>query len=283
MIAAALMISASTVLFQGVTKSVTGSAFKKTDHVPADYAAYGSGPPQPSHSRLPEGYVEANYRVGEIDLESYRSQTPANKDMTKEAAAEIGAQALWEIYGVSLEGQTIEMGYQQANESVPRSRWYADVVVDGERKYSFSVDSVTGELFTIGFNRVLEEEVSVDFDAALDKHPEEYEALAKALAEKYNIVRGAVQSARYNGQGYINNDPSISVEIVGQNGQVALMTFSRYDKALLGISYPPEYKSALEYAERWMKRIQEMKEESDTPYSGRGEVPALMKILEWKE
>ena len=35
--------------------------------------------------------------------------------MTKEDAAEIGAQALWEIFDLNLEGQVIEMGYQQAS------------------------------------------------------------------------------------------------------------------------------------------------------------------------
>lgn len=40
----------------------------------------------------------------------YKNQTPASKDMSKGDAAEIGAQALWSVYGLNLEGQVIEMG-----------------------------------------------------------------------------------------------------------------------------------------------------------------------------
>ena len=80
--------------------------------------------------------------------------------MTKEDAAEIGAQALWEVFDVNLEGQVIEMGYQQATDSLPRSTWYADVMINGKRSYYFSVDSVTGELFNLGHaGRKLHEDV----------------------------------------------------------------------------------------------------------------------------
>lgn len=84
-------------------------------------------------------------------------------------------------------------------------------------------------------SRTLNEKVSVGFDAALAKNPQEYVALAKKLAEEYNVVHGAVKSVEYNGQGYSDNDPSISVDITGENGEIALMDFSRYDIALLGI------------------------------------------------
>ena len=70
--------------------------------------------------------------------------------MTKEDAAEIGAQALWEIFDLNLEGQVIEMGYQQASEGYSRSIWTAEVLINDEKSYYFSVDSVTGELFSIG-------------------------------------------------------------------------------------------------------------------------------------
>ena len=80
--------------------------------------------------------------------------------MNKEDAAEIGAQVLWEGFDVNLEGQVIEMGYQQATDSFPRSTWYGDVMIDGKRSYYFSVDSVTGELFNLGrAGRELHEDV----------------------------------------------------------------------------------------------------------------------------
>jgi len=260
-LAAAVIIGTNTLLFQGFTQAVTVAEFKQTKMIPTRYANYITGSSQVAQNSLPDGYQKANYTVGAIDLEYYRNQTPTSKDMTKEEAAEIGAQALWKVFDLNLEGQVIEMGYQQATEGLPRSSWYADVLINGERMYYFSVDSVTGELFTIGRSRTLDEKVSVAFDAALAKNPQEYVVLAKKLAEKYNVVHSAVKSVEYNGQGYSNNDPTISVDITGENGEIALMTFSRYDKALLGIGYNTEYKSALEFNEKLIKQVQERAEE----------------------
>ena len=93
------------------------------------------------------------------------------------------------------------------------------------------------------------ENVSVVYDAALDKNPQEFVSLAKELAEKYNVINGAVKSVKYNGQGYSNNVPTVSIDITGENGEIALLTFSRYDKELLGIVYSAPYKPSLEYTE----------------------------------
>ena len=189
--------------------------------------------------------------------EYYRNQTPTSKDMNKEDAAEIGAQVLWEGFDVNLEGQVIEMGYQQATDSFPRSTWYAEVMINGKRSYYFSVDSVTGELFNLGRAGRNCRGCSVAFDAALDKNPQEFVSLAKELVEKYNLINGAVKSVKYNGQGYSNNDPTVSIDITGENGEIALLTFSRYDKELLGIVYNAPYKPSLEYTEIPQEKLQE--------------------------
>lgn len=278
---AAVVIGASTILFQGFTQAATMVEFNKTNTIPTSYATYAAGSSQTPQHSLPEGYKKADYTVGEIDLEYYKNQTPASKDMTKENAAEIGAQALWEVFGLDLEGQEIRMGYQPSTENLPRSNWYADVYINGERSYSFSVDSVTGELFTIGHDRTLDVQVSVAFDAALNKNPQQYVELAKKLAEKYNVVHSAVKSVEYNGQGYSNNDPTISVDIEGENGEVALMSFSRHDQELLGISYNTEYKYALESNEKFIKEFQKKIEELEksAPPAGENEAPSL-RVLE---
>lgn len=279
-LAATAVIGASTLLFQGFIHAATSAEFQRIDTVPTSYANYTADSAQAVQNSLPEGYKKANYAVGDIDLEYYRNQIPASKDMTKEAAAEIGAQALWELFDLSLEGQVIEMGYQQATETLPRSSWYADVYINGKLSYTFSVDSVTGELFTIARERTLDQKVSVAFDAALDKNPQEYVELGKKLAEKYNVVHGAVKSVEYNGQGYSNNDPTISVDILGENGEIALMTFSRYDKALLGISYDTEYKYALEFHKKLDKQLQDKIKELEKSASSANdnEVPFLRSI-----
>ncbi|OME92836.1 MULTISPECIES: hypothetical protein [Paenibacillus] len=260
-LAATAIIGASTLLFQGFTQAATATEFKKTNTIPTSYSNYAAGSSQAVPNSLPKGYQKANYKIGAIDLEYYRNQKPTSKDMPKEEAAEIGARVLWEVFGLNLEGQVIEMGYEQPAESLPRSRWYADVLVNGKRSYSFSVDSVTGELFDIVHGRTLDKKVSVAFDPALDKNPQEYVALAKKLAEKYNVVHGPIKSVAYNGQGYSDNDPTISLDIKGEDGEIALMTFSRYDKALLGIGYNGSYKPSLEFSERLMKRVEEKAKE----------------------
>ncbi|MFM1653254.1 hypothetical protein ACI7RC_14265 [Brevibacillus sp. B_LB10_24] len=279
-LAAAVVIGGSTLLFQGLVQGVTAAEFKKTDTVATSYTNYTASSAQATQKSLPAGYKKANYTVGDIDLESYRNQTPTSKDITKEAAAEIGAQALWEVFGQSLEGQVIQMGYNQASESLPRTSWYADVLIDGKRSYSFTVDSVTGELFDLARERTLDKQVSLDFDPELFKNPQEYVALAKNLAEKYNVVHGKVKSVAYNGQGYSNNDPTISLDITGENGEIALMTFSRYDKQLLGIVYNGEYKPAVEFNEKLMKQVQEKvkKLEKSAPPATGNETPFLQVI-----
>ncbi|CAK4833578.1 unnamed protein product [Aphanomyces euteiches] len=281
MLAAAVIIGASTILFQGFTQAATAVEVKKVNTIPTSYAKAATVPAEKVQQVLPKGYKKANYTLGAIDLEYYRNQTPTSKDMTQKDAAEIGAQALWEIFDLSLEGQVIEMGYQQPTESLPRSSWYADVLINGKRSYCFSVDSVTGELFSIVHGRTLDKKVSVAFDAALDKNPQEYVALAKKLAEKYNVVHSTVKSVAYNGQGYSDNDPTISLDITGANGEIALMDFSRYDKVLLGISYNASYKPTLEFNEKLMKQMQDKAKElekSAPPANGK----EVLRVLDLK-
>jgi len=266
-LAAVMIIGAGTMMFQGFTQVVAAAEYNKINTVPTSYVSYMDQSSRTAKNSLPEGYKKANY-------------TPTSKDMAKKDAAEIGAQALWSVYGLSLEGQVVEMGYQSATDSLPRSSWYADVLINGERSYYFEVDSVTGELFGVGHSRTLNKNVSVAFDAALDKNPQEYAALAEETAEKLNVVHGAVAAAEYNGQGYSSNDPSISFNIKGENGEVALMTFSRYDKALLGIGYSAGYKYTLEQIERFEQKAKDSaaQRQKSTPSASGNQAPALMGV-----
>lgn len=277
-LAAALVIGANTLLFQGFALAAATVELNKTNTIPTSYASYATASTQSTSNSVPEGYKKADYKVGKIDLEYYLGQTPTDKDMTGEEAAEYSAQALWEIYGLDLEGQKILMGYSQATENLPRSNWNADVYIDGVLKYGVCVDSVTGELFTIGQIRTLKKKVSVAFDKELDKNPQEYVELAKSTAEKFDVVHSAVKSVEYNGQGYANNDPSISIDVKGENGEVALMDFSRYDKALLGIIYNTEYKAALERAQKYEKEMQDEMNEKEKSAPDSGKSGELIKL-----
>lgn len=254
---ATAVIGASTFLSMGILQAATATELKKTDKVPTVYANYEVDSSQAVQRNVPNGYKKAEYTIGDIELEYYRSQTATSKDMSVEEAAEIGAQALWEVFDVNLERQVVEMGYEQATDGLPRSAWYGEVLMNGELSFHFSVDSVTGELFSIGrASRTLDENVSVAFDPALDKDPQEFVELAKETAKKYNVVDGIV-NAEYNGQGYAENDPTISIDVTGENGEIALMTFSRYDKELLGIGYSASYKPWLEHTEALQKQLED--------------------------
>lgn len=255
-----LLIGASTATFQGLTQTAMAAEYDKTNTIPTTYASCANPSSVTVQNSIPKGYKKANYTVKDIDLAYYKAQKPASKDMSKKDAAEIGAQALWSVYGLNLEGQVIEMGYQPATSGLPRSGWHGDVLISGKIGYDFDVDSVTGDLFAVTRNRTLDKNVSVAYDAKLAENPQEYAAIAKTTAEKLNVVHGAVTSVVYNCQGYGNNDPDITFNIKGKNGEVASMTFSRYDKALLAISFNAENKYTQEYAKQLEQKVSQKRQ-----------------------
>lgn len=268
-LAAAVMIGSTTALFQGLTQAAAASEIGKKDIVPTSYiaAGYPTADTSPlTQQRVPEGYKKANYTLVDNDLEYYRDKKPTDKDISREAAAEIGAQGLWQVYNLDLEGKELEMAYNPAtkvNRAIWEGRWWIDGKGKSTQQYFFSVDAITGELFSVQYNRTLKENTSVGFDGALAKNPQEYEALAKSVAEKYNLVHGLVKSIEYANQGYSGNDPTIDVRILGENGEQAQITFSRHDKALLGIAYDAWCKEADAIAK---KIEEEMKEEVSIHY-----------------
>lgn len=272
----------STLVFQGLTQVVTAAEYNKTSIVPTNYAAVRDESNSIDRKIVAEGYKKANYTVKDNGLENNRNQTPSSKDMTKEEAAEAGVQALWDIYGISLEGQVVEMGYQRANEDYPRSSWYGDVYIDGKLLYGFDVDSVTGELFNVYYNRTLGKKVSVGFDLDLQNdNGGEYQTLVKETAEKLNIVHGSVASVKYNCQGTQNDDPDITFDIKGENGEVAQLTFSRYDKALLNITFNGRQQYVLKYVEKMDREMNESSSETRVIDGNENENPRLEIIPEY--
>lgn len=233
------VITAVTLLFSALTESVLAKEIKKVEVIPT---SYNVTPISTKENSVPDGYTKANYTVVADPLVNNK---PTSKDMTMEEAAEIGAQRLWEIWGVDLDGATIYMSYEPVREDYPRAAWSGDVRfgprVPGTDGYYVTIDAVTGEPCSAVKSRTLTENVPLGRDSSLDKNPEEYEKLARELAEKLNFVDGEVASAEYNSQGYAGNDPDITIYVTGVNGGTAALTFSRYDKAFLGLIYPKEF------------------------------------------
>ena len=188
--------------------------------------------------------MKANYTVVADEL---CQEQPGAKDLTMDEAAELGAQMVWEVFGADLEGATIYMGYCSGTETFPRPFWSGDIRYGSQRTpndpgYSFTIDAVTGERFSTAWGRVIEAKTNLGLDMALAKDPSEYEALAKTIAQKLNLVHGDILTAEYQSQGYSGNDPSLAVEVTGVNGEKAHLDFSRYDKQLIGLGYDAERK-----------------------------------------
>lgn len=272
------LIALCAVLFNSVTEGVAAAELNKGEKVPTSYSIARTAAKNPA---APAGYQKANYKVVSDPLEYYADKKPTQKDLTQEKAAELGAQMIWEAFGKDLGGATIYMGYDPGTEMFPRAFWSGDVRFSAARTpetpgYSFMLDAVTGEPYSLAWGRILDVDVPLGFDAALDKNPQEYLNLGKEWAGKLNLVHGEVKSAEYAGQGYGANDPSISVNVTGINGETALLSFSRYDKKLTGIGYPAGNRISNEASEKWEKETLAALEKA--PANSTGTTPGLIAL-----
>lgn len=271
---ATLIIGASTMMFQGLTQIAVAAVYDKKDTIPTSYVASAKDMFQMT---APEDYTKANYKVGTTNLEYYKNNVPTEKDLTKEEAAELAAQYIWQVYGADLEGQTIEMGYDTNTDVNPHPKWNADVFVKGQdyhdgysvKLYEVIIDSVTGELFSIGMERTLEARINAGPESSIDESESgEFAVMAKELAKKYDIVHGDIESINCTGQGasFPTNeigtygDPTISYEIHGTNGEVAFISLSRYDKMLLHITFNGQAKYDLLWIKELDKKFQKESE-----------------------
>lgn len=251
-LAGLVVIGSGALLSQELIHAAPAEAVKKTTSITTsdtNHSAESSKTAQ--KDSLSEGYKKANYTVKAVG-----SQKPTSKDMTKEAAAEIGAKALWEMFGQSLEGQVVEMSYQKPGNNrpdlLPQSKWIADVQINDKLSYYFSVDSETGEIFHLGRHRNFDEKAP-EFNEEVANNPQEYVEAAKKLAKTYNIVNSPVKSIEAGGQSVgDNNDPAIGFQITGENGEIASMQLSLKDKEILEITYDKEMKHSLGYSEKVM-------------------------------
>ena len=173
-------------------------------------------------------------------MDSLNTGTPTDMDLTMEEAAQAGARYLKNIYGLDLEGAYVYMSYYPGTETFPRAFWSGDVLFQKEQtpestRWTYMIDAVTGEMFTIDHSRQLEISVPLDYDTALEKDYHLYAELAKKKVEECKLIDSPVDRAEYNCQGYSGNDPTITVDVIGQNGEIVNMSFSRYDQMFLGL------------------------------------------------
>lgn len=182
------------------------------------------------------GKETVNYTVC---LDSLNTGTPTDTDLTMEEAAETGAGYLKNIYGLDLDGAYVYMSYYSGTETFPRPFWSADVLFQKEQtpestRWNYMIDAVTGELFDVCYSRQLDVNVSLGYDAALEKECGVYAKLARKKTEECKLIDSPVDRVEYGGQGYSANDPTIQMNVIGGNGEIVSMSFSRYDQTFLG-------------------------------------------------
>lgn len=246
-------------MFSGMAEAAAAADMGRTERIPTVYNL----PAAAQGQSAPEGYSKASYTAVSDPLEYYRDKKPTENDLTQEEAAEIGAQLLWRLFEVRLDGATVYMGYDNGTETFPRAFWSGDVRFGTTRRpedncYTFMIDAVTGEGFLATYGRTLSVKVDLGLDASLAKDPGEYMKLAKEFAEKKNLVGGAVKECVYNCQGYSSNDPTITIDVYGVSGERASITFSRYDRAVLGISLDANEKIMEMMQKLWEQNAAEM-------------------------
>lgn len=181
--------------------------------------------------------VKVNYT---LSMDSLNTGTPTDTDLTMEEAAEAGAQYLRNIFGLDLEGAYVYMSYYPGTETFPRAFWSGDVLFQKEQtpestRWTYMIDAVTGELFNLDYGRQIDVSVPLGYDAALEKDYGIYAELARKKTGNCKLIDSSVDRVEYNCQGYSGNDPTISVDVIGGNGEIVNMTFSRYDQAFLGL------------------------------------------------
>lgn len=254
------VIAVCTLVFSGITQAAKAALVNQTKTIPTTYLEKTS-PAQPQE--IPPGYVKAAYQV---KLSAY-SEKPVAKDMSMQEAAELGAQNLWRFFQVNLNGKTIEMSYIPNSSFNPRAEWQG-IIFEGEiPAYSFLVDAVTGEHRSIVQSKYFSGKISTGMDKSLLKNHEQYAALARAAAEKFQLVSGKIVTAEYSSQGYTSYksgvNPDITMRVKSDTGQEAQITFSRYNQELLSVEYDPWLKDARVYEEQMQKEVRAKSPEYD--------------------
>lgn len=254
------VIGVCAMVFVGITQAASSAVTNQTKTVPAASNTLASS--GTSKASIPAGYVKADYQV---QVGQYSTQ-PTAKDISKEEAAELGAQNLWKVFDLDLNGRTIEMTYNAVTSTLPRADWTGIVTISKNHSYWFSIDAVTGECRTTHQEKFWDKGVDTGMDIALLKDHAEFDALAKAIAEKYQFVSGKVASVEYAGQGFSSNqagakNSDVEIRVKSTNGQQAQLSFSRHNKEFLGVAYDCWVKDAAAHEEQILK---DQREEDST-------------------
>ncbi len=236
--AACALIGATTILFSMAAEATVKAKSGQVNMVSTNYQVPDSQAAALTETKGREGNKEeVNYHVS---MDSLNTGTPGEVDLTMEEAAKKGTDYLKNIFGLDLKGAYVYMMYSPGTITFPRAFWMGDVLFEKKQtpestRWSFMVDAVTGELFNIGHSRTLNANPSLDYDVSLEKNYGVYAELAKKKVEECGLMNGAVDRVEYGSQGYGGNDPDITMDVIGKNGEIVIVSFSRYDQTFLGL------------------------------------------------
>ena len=243
-------IAVATIVFSGIGQTSKALEMSKTKAVPTSYSIPYT---KPFNSNVPADDVKKDYKIKFVG-----QAQPTVNDMKLEEAAELASKNLWRIFQVDLKEKTLEMTYYPISTTRLRPKWNVSVEINDSLVYHYTLDAVTGE------NHWVEKEVYHDADIPEEPdNPEllknsqeyqEYQELAKAAAEKYQFVSDKVTSVEFFGNGYRAStlgakNITITLQVKSDKGEVARLTFSRYNQELLTV----EYSSLIEEADRNIK------------------------------
>lgn len=238
-----LLITAAMLMASGIAAGAFSMAADMTaraglnevQKVPTSYQV-----PAAASLPVPEVVQEKEQTNYTVSMSSMNEETPTAADLSMEEAAAVGVKYLEDIMEMDAEGANVYMQYYGGTITFPRAFWSGDVrfgeeVLTDEDTWSFMIDAVTGELFNIGCTETLDVDVPLGYDSSLEENCDLYKELAREIAERCNLVGGAVEKVEYGSQGYSSNNPDITMEVTGESGEMALISFSRYNQRPLGI------------------------------------------------
>lgn len=119
-------------VLSGINPGSDGDGNPKTETIFTRYSTGSKTTNTAPENALPDGYVKPDYQLADNDLEYYRDKKPTSADLSREAAAELGVQGLYRVFGLDMNGKTIEMAYNPAQNG-HRATWEGNWWPDGKK------------------------------------------------------------------------------------------------------------------------------------------------------
>lgn len=201
-VAGAAAIALCSVAFTGLNDKVLASELSKQESVVTIYSI------KTNAIKASEDYVKENYEV----IINKSSSSKDKSTLSAEAAAELGAEYIWNMYKVGLKDKVVVMSYN-VSPITSETRWIGDVYKEYNQKdksanidqpdYSFMINAITGERSSIQMKYSADENAEPKpfnekkADAKYKKNSDEYKKLAKKFTEEGFGVK--VASSEYDG------------------------------------------------------------------------------------